>query len=352
MYTLRSPSRAGRLWTDLALGLTVCVVLFYALVRWQAGDGGVCELGADEVAVQLDHGRGTSQVLTEPGTHVFVPWLQEVHRFSRRPFEYRLEGNDPVAPGRGPRLLVRARDGASYAIDRVIVQAALDPARAPLVLRDSGTGEHAEKLVDAFVRSGLGQAFGAFTTEEILAPDARELAVQAARAALEERLGRHGMVLLELEVSGPAFSDKVSETIGRRQVAEQDTERLLAQADELLRDTPALLAELERHKELELTQLRSKGIANLAATKLAAQRAIDEATGKAAARIQSGDLLRVERLTEAERLEAQHRAEASALADRVGRLQEWGPLAVRAALIEKLGGVRVDLQPADTKEDA
>ena len=352
MQKLTLSRSAGRLGIDLALGVSVFAILFYCLVRRDLHEGGVLELGASEVAVQLDHGRGNQRILTEPGTYLVIPWLQEVHRFTRRPFQYRLEGNAPADLERGPRLLVRARDGASYSIDSVTVQAALDPALAPLVLADSGDMQRARGLVGTFLRTSLVQAFGAFTTEQILAPDARELAVQEARNTLEQKLARHGILLLELQVGSPSFSDKVTQTITRRQVAEQDTDRLLAQAQELTLESSGLQEELERHKELELAQLRSKLASDLAKAKLDAQRARGEALGAAQAKIQSGDLLRAKRIADASRLEDQHEAEAKALAEEVSRLQQWGSVAVRAALIERLDGLKVNLKsPVTTNKE-
>ncbi|MFT7677025.1 MAG: hypothetical protein ACI8QC_001002 [Planctomycetota bacterium] len=337
-------SRRGRLRTELPFAGLVAIALIYFLVRADVGEGGALVLADDEVCVLVDHRSGTQRVILEPGTHALLPVLQEVHRFSRRPFEYRMGGNEAKDDGAAPRLLVRARDGASYGFEWVLVQARLEPRAAGLVLEDSGSLERARMRIDSFARASLREAFGVFTTDEILIPSNRAAAAEAARVGLERRLERHGVQLLELTLSAPAFAPKYEAIITRRQVAEEDTARLQAQSVELRASLPGRLQELESLQALELSKLRNAGIKAMAAVELSTQRDLAKAQANAAERRQAGELERDTQLAVASRLEDQYRAEAAASTEQALRMAQWGPEIVRAALIEKLSGVRFEFQ--------
>lgn len=343
------PSRAasqrrGRLRTELPLTGLFALVLVYFLVRADVGEGGALMLADDEVCVLVDHRTGTQRVILEPGTHALIPVLQEAHRFSRRPFEYRMGVSESKGVGVAPRLIVRARDGASYGFEWVLIQACLEPQNAALVLEDSVSLERARTRIDSFSRTSLREAFGIYTTEEILIPGNRAAAALVARKSLQERLARHGVKLLELTLSAPAFAPKYEAIITRRQVAEEDTARLLAQALDLRAALPARLQELEGLQALEFSKLQNLGMKELAAMELAVQRDLAKAQSKVSERRQAGELGRDTQLAVARRLEDQYRAEAAASSEQAQRMAQWGPEIVRAALIEKLAGVRFEFQ--------
>lgn len=336
--------RRGRLRTELPLAGLVALVLVYFLVRAEVGEGGALMLADDEVCVLVDHRTGTQRVILEPGTHALIPVLQEAHRFSRRPFEYRMGASESKGPLAAPRLVLRARDGASYGFEWVLVQACLEPSAAGRVLEDSGSLERARTRIDSFARTSLRETFGVYTTEEILIPGNRAAASLEARKSLEGRLARHGVKLLELTLSAPSFAPKYEAIITRRQVAEEDTARLLAQAVELGASLPGRLQELEGLQALEFSKLRNTGIKQMAAVQLEVQRDLAKAEAKASEHRQAGELGRDTQLAVASRLEDQYRAEADASAEQAERMAQWGPEIVRLALIENFAGVRFEFQ--------
>jgi regulator of protease activity HflC (stomatin/prohibitin superfamily) len=344
----RSPGARGRLLVEIPLGLLLAVLLSYAVLRHLAGGDSLRQVHDHQVAVLVDHVRGASRVIDTPGTHAFLPYAQEVFVLDRRPSEYVMDGNERKDANHVPRLLVRARDGSSFGFERVVVQYALDTHAADRVLGDSGPGEaFKERLLDAFARSILRDAYGRYTTQEMLLPENRLAANADGKAQLERALGPHGITVLELAVSKPSFSPKFEETIARRQVADQDTEALARQVEELAASEGERLAQVVSQKELEERKVVAAGAAALAKALRAATRKRAEADAFAVDRLAAAQEVLAERLARAARNEERYRQEAEAFRQRTAALAAQGELAVRAALVEQLGSIPFELVPYD-----
>lgn len=347
----RSNPRRGRLLVQLALGVLLTVAFSYVLVRRSLGDGGILQLAPHEVAVRFDLISGEEVVLDAPGTHAFMPWKQEVHRLDRRPIEYILEGNEHATPTGGPRVILRARDGSCYGFPRVVLQLALEPSLAPLVLRDLGTEADVRPLLGPMLRSSLREAFGAFTVEQVLDPVNRSSAIDVARASLSERLASHGYALLELSLSQPSFSPKYEETIARRQVAEQDTARKRHDAETLQAGIADRLEQLRRERSLALTTLDSKRRAELEA----ARRKAEHLKAKAVA-LHAASMAEVQRESESELAqialqEQRVLQEIEALRAHATALADHGDRVVREAWVEKLASVQFEFETPPVLEN-
>ncbi len=325
--------------------LALACFLSFIVLRHMAHGDTLRHIGAEQVGVRVDHRAHTLAPLTAPGDVLFLPWLQEVYLLDRRPREYVMAGDTSALPDQVPRLLVRARDGSSLGFDRVVVQYALDASRADEVLVDSGPGAEFADKVDLYTRSMLRRAIGRHTVQELLQPDVRLAATEEAKNLLTIALAEHGIVVLELTLSKPRFSEAFEKTITRRQVADQDSAALARQALDLETTREARLAKIEREMERSLAKIERQADQNLAAARRAATRKRSDATVAAAQLIEQGRLVELERTEEAARLEALYIAEAEVMRDRMLALAAQGPQSVRAALIERLSSIEFELKP-------
>lgn len=342
----KARSRRGHLLLEVPLALVFAALGVYLSLRHSMGDGGILLLKDHEVMVRVDNLSGELQADDRPGAHTSLPWLEALHRLDRRPLRYVMGTGSGEVDRTAPNLVVRGRDGANYGFGLVELQVALDPALADVALVDNGGDrEMILRLVDAYARPALRDAFGRYTPREIVLPEVKQAGTAAALEDLQGTLARHGVRVLELSVSKPIFEPKYQEVIHRRKVAEQDTERLVREEQELVATADARARAVEDIEERKLVQLRrdlseQKRLAERAALELR-ESADREATDTlAAARLE-----RDERVARAEVIEARHRAEAEAFATRLAALESQGELAVRAALVERLSTITFDLVP-------
>jgi hypothetical protein len=338
--------RRGRLLLEVPLALLLAVLGVYLVLRSEFGDGGVAILADHEVLVRIDNLSGELSADDRPGAHTFIPWFEQVYELDRRTRRYVMGAGGPEPDRRVTGLVVRGRDGANFAFGQVELQVALDPVHADLALVDHGADpEFMLRLVDAYARPVLRGAFGRYAPREIVLPENKQDGTENALAELSKVLGRHGIRVLELSVSKPQFAPKYQETIDRRKVAEQDTERLerervelLATADERARTVRDIeerklvelrrdLEEKERVTEREMVELRT-----------AADRKAEDVRVAAT-------LVRDESIARATVVEDRHRADAAAFGERLAVVESQGELAVRAALVERLGSITFNLVP-------
>jgi len=348
------PSRRGRLLLEIPLALVLSVIVVYTTLRERVGDGGLALLADHEVLVRMNYVTGELSADDRSGAHTFVPWFEQVVRLDRRPVRYVMaagekagdkgKGADLTAPG----LIVRGRNGSSFAFNRVEILAVLDSERAEQALVDyGGDRDSTARLVDAYARPVLRQAFGRFTPREIVLPENKQSATDEATRTLAAALARHGIRVLEVSSSKPKFPDAYQQTIHRRKVAEQDTERLTRERELLEASADERESMIREEKEREIAGLRRELAASLRAAQRGAARETRLADSEAEERIASASLERDERLGRAALIEERHRIEAQTLVARLARLETQGNLAVRAALVERLGSIQFDLVPYD-----
>ncbi|MCP3918458.1 MAG: hypothetical protein GY711_23175 [bacterium] len=348
----RRHARRGRMLFELPLALILALAGVYFVLRSRVGDGGLAFLEDHQVLVRVDNLTGELEANDRPGAHTFVPWVREVHRLDRRPLRYLMgEGGEEV-DRRAPSLIVRGRESSSFFFGRVEIQAALDPARAGLALIDhGGERETMLQLVDAYSRPALRSAFGRFTAREIVLPANKQAATEAALENLTAALGRHGVRVLELSVSKPRFPQKYQEAINRRKVAEQDTERLVRERDELSASTGERAESVRTAEERKLLELQR----TLGDMERLAQREADAARRKtdlqAADQLDAATVARDGAVARAQVALARNRADAAAFQTRLDALESQGELAVRAALVERLGSITFDLVPYHPDDD-
>jgi len=339
------PLRGLRLG-EFALSLPLALAAIWLGLRHLAGDGGLARIEDGQIAVVVDNLRGRSWVITEPGYHVFVPWLQELQRFDKSPNEYRMEGEATAGVNRAPQLSVRANDGSSFYFESLSLHYALLPERGAELLEDSGPGERFKAtLPNAFARAVLRDEFGRFSAEQIVEPQNLHSAVHRSQQRLNELLLPHGLVVLEITTPKPRFDAAYETAIERRKVADQEIQHLQAKRLQLDQEKIQREARAGREKEIEERAVQSE----LEQQLLAAER--DAIRIRADADIFHEELLRAATTTKAQKerlaeaLETRYAQEASDLGARLDALAQRGDSVLCAALVEKLRNVEFSLVP-------
>jgi hypothetical protein len=331
---------------ETALGLAVAPLFAWIGLTRVTDETGLARIDDGQVAVLVDHARGTTRVSSAPGLRPYLPWFQQVFALDKQPIEFRFAGNEKGETNRFPRLVVRANDGSSFWFDSFTLQYALIPNSGARVLSDSGPGDaYKERLVNGFARAVLRDEFGYFSTEEIVRPENLHAATNETRRRLNEYLRPHGIEVLEVAVAKPRFDPLYEKAIERRKVGNQEIEHLRAQIETLEQERHQRIARALDEKESELLVRRG----NLARDRLAAeQEAIKTRSGADVFALQKraeATTLAERRAAEATTLVARYTLEADGLRAHADALAVQGEDTVRAALIDRLTTIEFNIQP-------
>lgn len=330
-------------WT-LGLGIAAVAVAYW--LNSTSSTGTVLKVDDHSVAAIVGAFDGSVVLDDTPGYRVVRPFLEDGYSVIKSPAEYRMTGNELVNDNLVPRLGVRAADGSNVWFEDVRIQYGVRPERTWDVLRTSG-GDYAWRhgVLDAYARSCLRDALGAYSAEEIVRQENLRAARQDATRRLNLALEPHGLSVLELTVSSPAFPKKYESVIQRRQIAEQEALKITQELQQLRASKADRLEKLERDKALERTRMRTSLAKELAAAKQSAYLARGAADYAYTERIAAGERMRIQRESEADALIAKYTAEAEGVQARADALAAEGGMAVRKALVESLKNVTFEIAP-------
>ncbi|MFT7670966.1 MAG: hypothetical protein ACI8X5_003681 [Planctomycetota bacterium] len=340
-------TKSGKLLFELPFALLTALGLGYATLRSVAGDGGIIQIMAFQVAVVTNYMDGSQTVVTTPGYRTFIPYVHEVHLLDRSPVTYVMGKGlvDPTA-GKAPQLIVRASDGSSFWFKDVGILYTVDTAQLATVLEDSGPAEGFKTmLVDAYARSILRDEFGRLDPEQAAQPDSRHQALEASKSRLKSALAPHGLVILEVTTSKPQFASNYEHTIERRKVAEQEGERLKREKTRASSKREQRMEIVQRLKEAEVDKAKDSQQRKLAKQGLGLERARREVDLFYAKRLVEGQTERDVQLAEASARSEEIRREAASLEALTLALESKGKIAVREALVDGLKGIEIVIKP-------
>ena len=347
----KPPRRALRLtpslleWT-LGLGLAAAAVL--AWLNSTSSTGAVLQVDDYMIAAVVDSFDGTVTLDDTPGYRVIRPFMEDGYSVIKSPVEYRMTGNKFVNDNLVPRLGVRAADGSNVWFEDVRIQYGVRPDRAWDVLQTSG-GDYAWRhgVLDAYARAALRDALGIYTAEEIVRQENLRAARQDGVRRLNQALDPHGLTVLELTVSTPAFPKKYESVIQRRKIAEQEALKITQELQQLRASQTDRLEKLERDKTLERTRMRSKMAVELAEAKATAYHSRRTADFDYESRVAAGNRMRVKQMSQADALVDKYTAEAAGVQARTDALAAEGGMAVRRALVKSLKNVTFEIAPLE-----
>jgi membrane protease subunit HflC len=337
----------GRITKERAWRLAAFGLLFLFLVVFAGlGFGGITEVKDNEVAVFVNYLTGNMTVDTDPGNKIFIPFIQEVFTLDKSPNRFVMEGKADASTDHVRELTVRARDGSNFWFDTITIQYQLLPSQAAHALGDSGTEDAFKKFwLMSYARSILRDEFGKFDPEEISNPANYSRAGIAAQDRMNEALRPHGIEVTQITMPKPRFSDEYEKAIEDRKLADQEVERLKAEALQLEKEKAKRLAEIESTKGQEFAALKG----TLAAGKTTAEaeqiKLRREADAYKIQRTGEGEAERLAKIEEARGLTEKYEKEAQGLLAKAEALAKQGSIVVVEALAEKLADVEIEVVP-------
>lgn len=310
------------------------------------GNLGLANIQADKVGVVVNYITGSEEVVSQPGFKFYIPFIEDVYTFDRTTQQFQMEGSAYRHDNHVPLLNVRASDGSNFRIDDLTILYEIIPGTSVQVMHDSGTGTgFKEEWIKAYARSILRDEFGRYTAVEVANPTIYKQAPAAASQRLSELLELHGIRIERINTPNPQFDRAYEEAIEERNEADQEVERLIAEADRLEQLRAQRLASVSKEKEVEQQQLEG----DLKQALLRAQEDLiaikKRADVYATERIAEGEATKAERLSEARGLEVKYRKEAEGIESRTNALAQRGEVVVREALIDKLLHINFTLIP-------
>ena len=322
------------------------MMLLVGILMGLSGKLGLATIEAEEVGVVVNYLTGNEEVITQPGYKIYIPFIEEVFTFDRRTQQFTMEGTKARNANHVPLLTVRAKDGSNFRFDELTILYEIIPGEGSTVLHDSGPGSaFKEEWIKAHARSVLRDEFGRYSAVEVADPTVYQAAPNTAKQRINELLKPHGILIERINTPNPKFDQSYEAAIEERKEANQEVERLGADADRLDQLRGQRLAAVSKEKEVEqqrlqgaLRQAMLRAEERLIAVKKTADVYATERLGRAEAQ-------RSKLVADARGLEAKYTKEAEGITERARALEERGEVVVREAVIRKLMEVTFTLVP-------
>jgi membrane protease subunit HflC len=330
----------------VAAGMALVVGALLLMIAVLTGKGGFVTITDTEVAVIVNYINGEEEIVNRPGYKIFPPFFAQAFKFDKSPNQFLMEGDRDLHSNHVSKLTVRANDGSNFWFETLEIQYKLMPGSADLVLNDSGPGEaFKNNWVRSFARSILRDEFGKFSAEEVADPSNYRTATIDAQLRLNELLAPHGIEITEIITPKPKFEDRYERAIEDRKVADQEVEKLRAQAIQLERERERRLAGIERDKATDYELL----LGQLEESRIRAEKDAVKITRDADAfkiqQIGQGTAMQRSLTHEARGREESARKEAEGLRARVDALAARGDILVRETLAGKFRSILFEIVP-------
>ena len=237
---------------------SIVVLVLFLVVLVMAGFGGVTEIKDNEVAVVVNYLSGEREVITQPGNKIFIPFIEEVFTLDKSANKFLMEGKSDRSTDHVRELSVRASDGSFFWFESLEIQYELLPHMSKNVIRNSGTKDAFKKFwLMSYARSILRDEFGKFNPEEISNPTNYAAARTEAQNRINQLLETQGIKVVQITIPKPKFDEEYEKAIEDRKLANQDVQRLQAQAIQLEKEKEKKLAAIESEKGQEFAALTS-----------------------------------------------------------------------------------------------
>jgi regulator of protease activity HflC (stomatin/prohibitin superfamily) len=307
---------------------------------------GVTKIDSSEVAVVVNYVTGDHEIVNTPGYRMYLPFVEEVFTFDKRPQDFVMQGPQYRSSNHVPQLTVREKNGSNFRIDDLHIQYEMIPEAADTVLHDSGPSDaYKQEWIKGHARSILRDEFGRFDAIEAADPTVYKQATPPAEDRLNALLERHGIRVTNIITPNPSFDDEYEDAIETRKKADQEAERLVAQLKQLEQEQVRQLQDVEREKSVEMKELMGDLDQALRAAEQQATKIRGEADAYAIERAAQAEASYQQRIEQARGLEEKYRKEAEGILARAQALEQRGEVVVREAIVQKLLAVRFTLLP-------
>jgi membrane protease subunit HflC len=301
---------------------------------------------AGEVAVRVNNITGSTEVITQPGMILRLPFgIHSVYKLDVSPQTFHMRGPANKDPLEGKELTVRASDGSLFAFNDTTLLFRAIPGKADLTLRDSGLGHAYYEWMLPYARSILRDEFGRESTISVSNPTSFGQAEERAKKRINTLLGQHGIEVTSIVTPRPRFTKEYEDLIESR----NQTENQLAVIDsELARaktERDRKLAEVERDQN-KVIQTKRAELESALATAVTAQvethRQVD--TYKIE-KLAAGQASRSASQGKAEELKGQLEAQYASKRAEIEAFRNQPVERVMERLGERLKGSTIEIQP-------
>jgi hypothetical protein len=325
----------SRLW--VAAGALVLVIIAFRSCT---------SIDAGEVAVRINNVTGSTEVITQPGLVMRLPFgIHTVYKMDVSPQTFHLRGNANKSALEGRELDVRASDGSSFAFNDTTLLFRAIPAKADETLRDSGLGHAYYEWMLPYARSILRDEFGRESTISVSNPTSFAAAEDKAKQRLNKLLGEHGIEVTSIVTPRPRFSKEYEDLIESR----NQTENQLAVIDsELARaktERDRKLAEVERDQNKIVQTKRAELETQLATSVTSQTQTHREVDTYKIEKVAAGQASMSASRSTAEQLKGQLDAQYLSKKAEIDAFKNQPVERVMERLGERLQGVTIEIQP-------
>jgi membrane protease subunit HflC len=325
----------SRLWLAAA-AIVVVIVLFRSFTSLEAG----------QVAVRINNITGSTEVITQPGLVLKLPFgIHNVYLLDVSPQTFHLRGSENKGPLEGKELSVRASDGSSFAFNDTTLLFRAIPATADDTLRDSGLGHAYYEWMLPYARAILRDEFGRESTISVSNPTSFAQAEQRAKSRLNKLLGAHGIEVTSIVTPRPRFSPEYENLIESRNQTENQLAVIDSELSRARTERDRKLAEVERDQNKVVQTKRAELEAQLATAWTQQTQTHREVDTYKIEKTAAGQAARSASKSTADQLKGQLDAEYMSRKAEIDAFRNQPVERVMERLGERLEGVTIDIQP-------
>jgi regulator of protease activity HflC (stomatin/prohibitin superfamily) len=328
-------STAQRLWIAGA-AIVVVIIATHSCTTIEAG----------QVAVRINNVTGSTEVITQPGLVVRLPFgIHDVYVMDVSPQTFHLRGTANKSPLEVRELDVRASDGSSFAFNDTTLLFRAIPAHADETLRDSGFGHAYYEWMLPYARSILRDEFGRESTISVSNPTSFAEAEGRSKARLNKLLNDHGIEVTSIVTPRPRFSKEYEDLIESRNQAENQLAVIDSELSRAKTERDRKLAEVERDQN-KIVQTKRADLENQLATAVTTQTQTHrEVDTYKIEKVASGQAARSAAKGKADELKGQITAQYASRQAEIDAFRNQPVERVMERLGERLKGVTIEIQP-------
>jgi len=325
----------SRLW--IAAGAIALVIMgFRSCTTIEAG----------QVAVRINNITGGTDVITQPGLVVRLPFgIHDVYVMDVSPQTFHMRGDDNKGPLEVKELKVRASDGSNFEFNDTTILFRAIPNDADETLRDSGLGHAYYEWMLPYARTILRDEFGSLSTLTVSNPTKFNEAEARAKKLMNELLGKHGIEVTSIVTPRPRFSKDYEDLIEARNQAENQLAVIDSELSRAKTERERKLAEVERDQNKIIQTKRAEHEAALASAVTAYTQTKREVDTYKIEKVAAGEAARSAAKSRSDELKGQLAAEYSSKKAQIDAFRNQPVERVMERLGERLKGVTIEIQP-------
>ena len=325
----------SRLWLAAA-AIIVVVLAMRSCTTVEAG----------QVAVRINNVTGGSEVITQPGLIMRLPFgIHSVYLLDSSPQTFHLRGDSDKSALEVKELDVRASDGSLFAFNDTTLLFRTIPTHADQTLAVSGLGHAYYEWMEPYVRAILRDEFGRESTISVSNPASFGAAEARARTRLDKELNAFGIEVTSIVTPRPRFSKEYEDLIETRNQTENQFAVIGSELSRAATERDRKLAEVERDQNKIVQTKRAELEAQLATVvtdQTEVHRAVD---GYKIEKLGAGQAERSASRSTADELKAQLEAKFSSRKAEIDAFRNQPVERVMERLGERLEGVTIAIQP-------